>query len=490
MKQVSRKIVYLIPLAVCFTLIAFIAAPIGLNFLKSHDECTSWIAMGDSLSGTHTILHKNRDMSDEGNMMFREVHTGLYKYIAVADTKTDLDKLLVWSGVNENGLAAASNLGNGINLWGTIGGPSTCREVLENCDSVECAYDWVADHKSQFFYENILFFADTQKAAIVEVRVANALYGTVEITSEAESIFYPDDITVTGKAGLNFRSNHFQILSNSWGYSTNSELRYERLMDLLASDYYGDIDVAVSQYISRLPDEDEDTENAICRDSTLGRMTYEINPSNPLQSILYYGDGYPCNEVYPDDIDVHGFDQSQVVVYDFESVSPSDTDTNIYVCDVDQFPFGGNTSYLNSKVEADSTAYQNISASDGYRWTTSDPGYYDETMLWVEMTVNESLQDIYHIEFVFQGAPSEDNDMVIYVKKAGGAWQYDSSWEQVGTEKPFDSDGNDGIRRVLEAYDFSDYIDSNGRITWMVGAPEGHKDEISTDFIKMEVVLD
>jgi hypothetical protein len=523
MKSLFTRKTVLLTLGTLSTLLLIAVSPLLIHFGIPDEGCTSWIAMGDALdselSGKNkVILHKNRDASIAMHPV--KVNTGLYRYIGMADTQHDPDHLRVYSGVNEAGLAVANNTGNFINMSGSFSGPVAVREILENCDSVDCAYQWIADNKSGFKLENIMFIATPEKGAVVEIQ-SGGLWGPIEITSKEDSLFDGDQdaiiavdsrgasirdpegnpLMISGRPGLAFRSNHFLKLHNSWGILQHSRDRCVRLSDLFTKDggeegYYGAINLFVSQAIGALAATDG-KKDALCRSSTLGRITIEIDSSH-LGSLLYHGDGYDpdhCSQTEFSELPKIEFDLDPEAIssYDFVGITPSDAHAKIYACDVDKFPFGGKTSNLNSKVEADVSAYTAVSNPDGDAWTTVDPGGsdwygYDEMMLWVEMMIDEAPEDIQQVEFIFQGYSSQDNDFIIYVKTASGVWQDDSSWAQLGEVSNFKSNGNDSIRRVLDGTDIGDFIDTNGMITWMVGTPKGRSDFIRADFVKMEVV--
>jgi hypothetical protein len=263
-----------------------------------HEGCTSWAAIGDALEpqirGNKVILHKNRDMSDTHTMDIREIDNGAYKYLAIAghnkdSSNTTDDTLLVWAGFNETGLAAASNYVGGINLFGTRGGASFCREILENCNSVDSAYAYISANKSKFYSGNLIFLADPHKIAVVEAKVW--LFGAVKISSKSDSIV---DGSVENPNIL-YRSNHYINLTNYIPIPASDDTiaRYNRLTSLMdnpAGSLYGLLDVQQSRAVSRL--ENNSGSDAFCKTSTLARITIEIDRLNPLASIIWYGPGY------------------------------------------------------------------------------------------------------------------------------------------------------------------------------------------------------
>ena len=69
----------------------------------------------------------------------------------------------------------------------------------------------------------------------------------------------------------------------------------------------------------------------------------------------------------------------------------ANTNYNAYACDVDVFPFAGNSGNRNSQVEATDAQYVKIATNNTTEWTTVNPGTSDEIFIWIEMKVNEAL---------------------------------------------------------------------------------------------------
>jgi hypothetical protein len=119
--------------------------------------------------------------------------------------------------------------------------------------------------------------------------------------------------------------------------------------------------------------------------------------------------------------------------YDFAGITQSDTNYNAYACDVDIFPFAGDSGNRNSMVEANDTKYINISANDTAEWAPINPGSGDQTLLWVEMKINESPSNISKIDLTFNGnTGGSTTTHRIYVMKAGTDWTQSASWVKVG----------------------------------------------------------
>lgn len=177
--------------------------------------------------------------------------------------------------------------------------------------------------------------------------------------------------------------------------------------------------------------------------------------------------------------------------YTFSGITPTDEYNNAYENDVDQFPFGGDPANRNDHTEGTSARYTAISASDNSRWSTDDPGSYDEMMFWVEMLIEEDAASITQIDFKFEGYPSETGTVEIWVLKAGTNWKTDSywatdsNWVKLGSKSI--SSGSDGTLTCSLTENFANYIQSDNTIIWIVGAPEGHSDSLYIDYVEMAV---
>jgi len=156
-------------------------------------------------------------------------------------------------------------------------------------------------------------------------------------------------------------------------------------------------------------------------------------------------------------------------IYSFVGINAANTNYNVYACDVDQFPFGGNSTYRNSQVEAIDSQYTAVSADDATEWAPINPGSSDEILLWVEMKINESPASISRIDLVFDGYTSGSGDVThrIFVLTAGADWTQDASWTQVGADQGISPGTYATMTRSITS-NISNYIDAGGRITWAV----------------------
>ena len=157
------------------------------------------------------------------------------------------------------------------------------------------------------------------------------------------------------------------------------------------------------------------------------------------------------------------------VVYNYAGIAQPDANYNAYICDVDQFPFGGDGTNRNTFVEATNAQYINIADNDSAEWASPDAGTDDEIFFWVEMKINEPVGDITKIDLAFNGYTSGPGIAThkIYVLKAGTDWTQNSSWVQVGSDQNISPGAYAVMTRSITS-NISTYIDSNSRITWGV----------------------
>lgn len=297
--------------------------------------CSSWIALGDlATANNKPILHKNRDESDLNleNMIVQEVngsdHDGQFTYLAVTNKSSNANSLHVYGGVNENGVAVAGNFVAGT-LWsGAYTGPIACREILENSQTVESAYEWIRANQMNFNNGNIIFIAGLddrghQKGYVVEVKQRYNWLGLpsgIRITSKIQSQVLPDtssndlsqyEAGIEIPAGVRFRANHYKMFGNVWwagAESPDSIGRYNNMLQKLtnsATGYYGKIDVANSNELSRSHESSSSHPviSPLCKHNasgvrTLAGITIEIDPDEPINSDLYFAHGYPGENQY------------------------------------------------------------------------------------------------------------------------------------------------------------------------------------------------
>ena len=151
--------------------------------------------------------------------------------------------------------------------------------------------------------------------------------------------------------------------------------------------------------------------------------------------------------------------------YNFSGINAANTDYEVFLCDVDVFPFAGSTANRNSMVEATDAQYSNVSAIDGAELLTVNPGSGDEMFVWVEMKITEAVSAISQIDFTYNGYTNGSTSTHrIYVLKAGQAWQTSASWVQVGSNQSFPASNTTMTRSITS--NIADYIDAYGNIIW------------------------
>jgi glucuronoarabinoxylan endo-1,4-beta-xylanase len=155
-------------------------------------------------------------------------------------------------------------------------------------------------------------------------------------------------------------------------------------------------------------------------------------------------------------------------IYNFVGITAADVNYNAYACDVDVFPFLGLSGNRNSMVEATNLQYTAVSAIDEDRWATVNPSIGDEIFIWVEMKINELVNEIGKIEFTFNGYTEGSGPVAhnLYVLKAGADWTLNNSWVQLGTASV--TAGTDGTLTGFIGPDIQTFIDESGKITWGV----------------------
>ncbi len=156
-----------------------------------------------------------------------------------------------------------------------------------------------------------------------------------------------------------------------------------------------------------------------------------------------------------------------------------------FYCDVDKFPFDGNTANRNSINEATSAQYTQIRAVDGASWTTSNPGSSDEVLLWLETTIAET--GVTSLKFTFAGCSEAASDFSIWALKVSGAsaWQTDSNWVQVGSAQTISANMITSFTRTLTA-NLTDYIAGDGKIIWAIFS-SGSSVPMQVDYVGLEV---
>ncbi len=153
--------------------------------------------------------------------------------------------------------------------------------------------------------------------------------------------------------------------------------------------------------------------------------------------------------------------------------------------DVDVFPFAGATANRNAHTQMSNSDYSAISASDDSRFTSINPGSGDEIFLWMEMPITEPEDEIYQLDFTFEGYASSTTTFTIWVKTADGNYQDNSSWTQVASQS-ITANTDTTITGSLTS-NILDYIDDNGIVVWGVYEAAAAI-TMSVDYVKMDVL--
>ncbi|MCP4763344.1 MAG: hypothetical protein GY870_16340 [archaeon] len=250
------------------------------------DECTTWIATGTSTLNNESLLHKNRDLSQSSQAVFKVSTPGKYSYIALGN----LESMGTSAGFNEYGVAICNNVGFvfEVNPFGLDAFVIT-RKVLEECKTVEEAYDMI--NSLPRFDGNIFFVVDKDKGAIIEV------------TPSAISSF--EDSVVENN--VDYRSNSFLVLPHDT--SLDRERRFGAAKQYL-DEKNGSITVMDCNELSRHHFVYEDgnspvNDYSICSSPesgggrTLFGATFQINRTYPKElSTLWAAPGLPETTIY------------------------------------------------------------------------------------------------------------------------------------------------------------------------------------------------
>ena len=178
--------------------------------------------------------------------------------------------------------------------------------------------------------------------------------------------------------------------------------------------------------------------------------------------------------------------RATVFTYDFASCNTG-VDCLAYEDDVDQFTFGGAAGNRNSHTQANGGDYANLGTSNNGRWATIDPGFGDEILLWMEMTIGQNIANISQIDFTFEGYLNGANaNFYTYALQDGQAWQNDASWDAIGAVQFINTGADTTYTRTLTS-NFATYINAGtGLITWGV-YEDVNSQQMLIDYVKIDV---
>ena len=154
-------------------------------------------------------------------------------------------------------------------------------------------------------------------------------------------------------------------------------------------------------------------------------------------------------------------------------------DNLAYYCDVDTYPPEG--ANLNSKTELSAQEYSEISSSDDTEYASPNPGPGDKVFMWFEMEVAENPDTISQMNFTFEGHPSKDATLYIYLYNFSS-----DSWES-NELKVKDYSTSDSVMKGLLTGGFTNYINSTGVVRWAVYS-ETSNTSLYVDHVSMSVV--
>jgi len=155
--------------------------------------------------------------------------------------------------------------------------------------------------------------------------------------------------------------------------------------------------------------------------------------------------------------------------------SPSDGSHWGWYTDVDDMawsPYDAVGGSLNEKTEAATAEYQAINSSNNVRWTTPNPGAYDEVFLFCNMSIVEPPANITSINFTFEGYSSTtgNHQMYVYNRTLGGNWD---TGHTLGAAESITSGADETFTRTLSGVNFSNYLNATGLLIWGVCGPAG-----------------
>ncbi len=259
------------------------------NFKDPDDGCTSWVAAGSATRNGNTMLHKNRDMPINPQIIVYMKPEGKYSYITAISAG---QITTAPTGINEHGLAAIQDdialnplNYNPLGVEGTI----FTRSILEDCKNVDEAIDYIINNAC--LGGTIFMVADSEKGAIIE------------------RTGWDYDVTLV-EDDVNYRSNHFiELIDTTYEQpptSLTSARRYEAAKEFF-EDRHDNLTVSDFNELSRdhySPSNDEITEHnsgdgSICNYHTLSGTTYEIDKEYPdTLSVMWVALGHPCSAIY------------------------------------------------------------------------------------------------------------------------------------------------------------------------------------------------
>ncbi len=167
--------------------------------------------------------------------------------------------------------------------------------------------------------------------------------------------------------------------------------------------------------------------------------------------------------------------------YNFAGVDPIWANPNAFYCDVDDAT-SAELQAPNTQTELLMSQYGLVSASDDNRWTSPDPGQFDEVFIKCQMVIVEPVANIANVDLIFEvQAAANPPTYQMYARRVAPA---PATWVPVGTDGTGTANSDYMFTRSLPA-NIADYI-SGGLIEWGCYYTTD-KQELTVDYIAMKV---
>ena len=237
-------------------------------------DCTSFFALGESVLGGETLLHKSRDERDEIQCAYIKQLDGAFRFVGSGD----IGNLGTCHLHSENFWAGANNTGSDVSpdeyVDCTLSDAHALRYFAENCKTIDdiipacenlIENNWLGG--GGFEKGNIWLFADESRGLLIEATSRNM----------AHRWFENDEICI--------RTNHFllpQMIEYSKRDHEGSLIRYERCSALL-EELEGTLTLSGCGEIAR---DRANAPHAICRNPSdkLGSVTVSASTATISQS--------------------------------------------------------------------------------------------------------------------------------------------------------------------------------------------------------------
>ncbi len=251
-------------------------------------DCTSFFALGESVLGSETLLHKSRDERDEVQCVYIKQTDGRFRFVGGGDIgnlgTAHLHTENFWAGANNTG----SDVAPEEFVDCAFSDSHALRYFAENCktlDDIVPACQTLIDHEALsgggFEKGSIFLFADQSRGLVIEATSRRM----------AHQWFQGDEVVV--------RTNHF-LLPAMIEYSKldheGSLIRYQRCCELLEA-ANGTLTLSGCAEIAR---DRMNAPHAICRNPsdkvngvTVSTSTATISKSDDRRCQTHFRNGHP-----------------------------------------------------------------------------------------------------------------------------------------------------------------------------------------------------